>query len=36
MRCCDIRKMTEMGELLDELTELFERSSDKGESEEES
>lgn len=32
--CCDIRKMTKMGELLDELTELFEKNSDKKESEE--
>lgn len=33
LECCDVRKMTKMGELLDELTELFEKGSDKEESE---
>lgn len=34
LECCDVRKMIKMGELLDELTELFEKSSDKEEREE--
>lgn len=34
LECCDVGKMMKMGELLDELTELFEASSDKKESEE--
>lgn len=34
LECCDVRKMIKMGDLLDELTDLFERDSNKKESEE--